>query len=84
MRLLLLATLALCAGAQNDAPLAFEAASVKVNTSGSGDSHSQTRPANVQFVLVQPEMERGRSPVREYSANLSGEVTPAKRNGGLG
>jgi len=48
MRIVLLATLSVCAAAQ-DAPPAFEAASVKVNTSDSGSTHSNTRPANVQL-----------------------------------
>lgn len=49
MRPLLFAAIAVCAWGQSDAPLSFDAASVKVNNSGAGDSHSHTRPANVQL-----------------------------------
>src|SRR5579883_1109668 len=41
--------LVLCAALQDGAPPAFEAASVKMNTGGAGDSHSSTRPANLQL-----------------------------------
>jgi uncharacterized protein (TIGR03435 family) len=51
MRTLLLSGLiAICgAFAQTDAPPAFEAASVKPNNSGSGSSHSRSRPAYIEM-----------------------------------
>jgi uncharacterized protein (TIGR03435 family) len=49
MRILILATLAISAGAQNGAPPAFDAASIKPNQSGSGHSSTHTRPGNVQM-----------------------------------
>jgi uncharacterized protein (TIGR03435 family) len=49
MRALVSMVLVCGAWAQGGPPLAFEAASVKINNSGGGDSHSSTRPANVRL-----------------------------------